>query len=176
MATVLVGACAAAAAPSVAALLPQASPSAEGLPTSPLASVLPSPSASPDPEQVRKAAGTQYLAAAKVSNTASKKLDAKYGQTFTLKQARAYFTAAAKIEGTFLAAIRAIVVPADTATDMHTLIVRTTASQALYVELSKARTLRDVITADYDLRRVARNSSAAANLIRSDLGLAPVPF
>jgi hypothetical protein len=136
----------------------------------------PSPSPSPDPEAVRKAAGTAYLAAAKIANDARKKVDANYPTNLTLKQARSYYAALAKIEGAFLIAIRKIEVPADTAADMHTLIVREAASQALLLELAKASSIGDLNAAAADLRRAGRNATAAANLVRSDLGLPPVKF
>jgi hypothetical protein len=59
---------------------------------------------------------------------------------------------------------------------MHTLVVRETGAQALYLELARAKSISDVIAADNDLSRAARNLTAAANQIRSDLGLPPVKF
>jgi hypothetical protein len=140
-----------------------------------IASAGASPSSTPDQEAIRKTAASAYAAAAKATNAAETKLDKKYPSSMSLRQAHAYYAALAKIDGTFIVAIRKIAVPVDTAADMHTLIVRETAAQAIFLEASKARA-SDLTAMANDLTKAARNASAAANQIRSDLGLPPVQY
>jgi hypothetical protein len=135
----------------------------------------PSPSPTPDPEAIRKTAATAYLAVAKAANKAGDALDKKYKTFGTVKRARAYFKAAAKIEGDFIAGVKNLVVPADTSGDLHALVVKDTALQSLYIEGSAAKSWASVYSVSTAAQKASRAASAAANLIRSDLGLPPVP-
>lgn len=132
------------------------------------------PVPSVDPEVLRKTAAAAYKAAADKANAARLAIDKKYPMDMTLKQARSYFAALAKVEGSFVVALKKIIVPPDTASDLKTLIVRVNAVQSLYVEMSRARSIADVNGATADLTRVNRQASAAANQLRSDLSLPPV--
>ena len=135
---------------------------------------LPTAVATPDPEAVRKTAAATYLAAAEASNTASKALAAKYKTFGTLARARAYYKANAKIIGTFVARVRNVTVPADTAADFHSMTAKWLAVQSANVEASGAKswsTLDSAGTAELIAWRLA---TAASNLVRSDVGLPPV--
>lgn len=140
----------------------------------PAPTAAPTPSSTPDPEAVRKAAGAAYLVAAESSNKAFAALDKKY-QTFdTLKRARAYYKAAAKIDGGFILKLKMITVPADTAADVHSLIAKTAATQALEIEGSGVKSWTDLASVIAAVKKADRATTAAANLVRSDLGLPPV--
>jgi len=138
---------------------------------------VPSPTAdpTPDPEALRTTAAAQYLAAATKANKANKALNRKFPKTFkSLKQARRYWRASAKIEGTFIAKIRIIQVPPDTAADMRKLIARVAASQAIELEAAHAKSWLSLSRTDAAMDKIFRRHTAAANLVRSDLGLPPV--
>lgn len=165
--------------PSVAiaseAAVPTTQAATAGPTTSPTATPEPTPSPTADPEAIRAEAAKAYLAAAAVTNKASKKLDAKYKTFKSLKQARDYYRAAAKIDGTFIAALKKMTVPDDTKADLHSLIAKTAAAQALEIEGSAVKSWAAQGSVAASLTRAARAASAAANLIRSDLGLPPIP-
>ena len=135
---------------------------------------VPTPSPTPDPEAVRKTAAAAYLAAAESANKAYKALLSKYKTFDTLTRARAYYKAVAKIDGEFIAKVKKILVPADTAADLHALIAKDAASQALEIEGSGAQSWTEVDSVIAALEKADRASTAAANLIRSDLGLPPI--
>jgi hypothetical protein len=139
--------------------------------TSPLTS--PDPLSSLDPEAVRKDAAAAYLVAANRSNADQKALNKKFPANMSLKQAHAYYKAWALISGRFIAAIKKIVVPADTAADMHALIARVASTQASQIEMSTVKSA-DYETAGKVLAARGRAWTAAANLIRVDLGLPAV--
>jgi hypothetical protein len=128
----------------------------------------------PDPEVVRKAAAAAYLSAAEKGNKARKALNKKYKTFKTLKQARAYYKASAKIEGSFIAAVKALKVPADTAGDLHTMVAKWAAVQALEVEASGVKSWSHQESVDAAIVKAERIASGASNLIRADLGLPPV--
>lgn len=138
-----------------------------------LPSSLPS-SATPDPEAVRKAAAAAYAAAAAKYNKDLNAL-AKKCKTFeSLKMARNCYASAAKINGAYVTALKGIQVPADTASDLHALVAKVTAVQAVLIEGSKARSWAAFDSAGTPYVKADRAASAAANLVRSDLGLPPV--
>jgi hypothetical protein len=120
-------------------------------------------------------AATAYLAAANPYKKAINALAAKYKTFGTLARARAYYKAAAALEGRFVASMKLITVPADTTGDFHTLIIRITALQALDIEGSGVKSWAAVSSLQSDLLKAERAAAAVANLIRSDLGLPPVP-
>jgi hypothetical protein len=142
----------------------------------PLPSTTPAPTASPDPEAVRVAAAKAYLAAAETSNRANKALNKKYPKLSTLARVHAYYKASAKIDATFIGAIKRIVVPADTAGDLHSLVARMATVQADDLEAAAARTWLQVLSVDRALAGAVRASNAAANLVRADLNLPPIHF
>jgi hypothetical protein len=107
---------------------------------------------------------------------ARKALDKKYPTFKTLAKARANFKTSAAIEGNFILAIKRIVVPADTAADLHSLIAKEAAGQALDLEAAAARSWLALSRLNSALSRAARSLTSAANLIRSDLNLPPVKF
>jgi hypothetical protein len=136
----------------------------------------PRPSASPDPEAIRKAAASAYLAAAETANSAYKALDKKYPHLTTLARVHAYNKASAKIEGTFILAIKRLVVPADTVGDLHSLVAKATSVQALDLEAAVTRTYADALRLEPSQIAAGRAYTASANLVRSDLNLPPVHF
>lgn len=150
------------------------------LPTLATAAVEASPSLAastaptPDSEAVRKAAAAAYLKAAETSNKAGAALAAKYKTFANLSKARSYYRAYAAIDGAFVKALKKIAVPTDTKADMHSLIAKVAADQALAVEGSGVKSWTEQESLDAALVKAARVSSAAANLVRSDLGLPPV--
>ena len=132
-----------------------------------------SPSAGGD--QVVAAAATAYAAAANTAKVANAALAAQYSGTLTLALGRAYYRAAADIDGTFLASVRAITFPPAAAADAAALINRVTADEALDVQGSTA-----VTAAGMALVKSARPAdlaavAAAGDRIRADLGLPAAP-
>ncbi len=121
-------------------------------------------------------AAAQYKSAASKWTKASKALAKKYKTFGTLKRAKAYYKALSKLDGTFLADIKAIVVPADTAGDMHDLVRKTAADQALELIAAHSTSWPDLDRTYKSLTKSWERSTAAANLLRSDLGLPPVQF
>lgn len=156
---------------------PSTSPSPASSPSPvPTPTAAPTPSPTPDPAAVRKAAGAAYLVAAASYNKTNVALGVKYKTFGTLARARAYYAAAAKNEGAFMANVKKITVPADTASDLHSLIAKNAAEQALDIEGSGATSWTDVTSVADAIQKADRASVAAANLVRSDLGLPPVPI
>ena len=147
---------------------------ATGTPTP--SALVPTPSPSPNPEVVRAAAAKAYLSAANLANKAQAANLKKYPTFGTLAKSRAYYKADEKIVGKFIAAIKAITFPADMAGDVHTLISREAAFQALDAEGAAAKTWTQVYSVDASEKTAGRAATAAANLIRVDLGLPPVKF
>ena len=181
LAAILVGACDAAITPSqqpasVIATPPPAAGASLAPGASPGASSVPEATPAPDPEAVRKAAAAAYLAAAKKSTKATDRLAKRYKVFRTLKRARAYYRQEAKLSGEFIHDIKGIAVPADTAADLHDLVRRWTADQALELEGSVARSWAEIDDVQAATRKSYRKSTAAANLLRADLGLPPVKF
>jgi hypothetical protein len=178
----VVGACSTAAthAPSVgsASLAPSALAPSAPASSAPLMSAAPTlaatPTPTPDPAAVKAAAAKAYLTVAEVYNRAFKTLDHKYPTLGTLSKFRAYYKAAAKIDGTFIAGVRQITFPADTAGDAHSLVARDTAVQALEIEASGVRSWADADSVNKAILSAGRASTETANLVRSDLGLPPV--
>lgn len=151
---------------------PSSSPPTVGIVGSPA----PVASASLDPEALRKTAGAAYLAAVKASKIEQRAADKKCPSKMTLKQAHACFAAQAKVDGDFVAAIKKLVVPPDTAGDLHTLIVRETALQASDLVMAHAGSIKELNDRTADNRRAGDAATAAANQLRSDLNLPPVQF
>ena len=58
---------------------------------------------------------------------------------------------------------------------MHDLVRQATALQASYIGGSKDKSWADQADSYAEEKKLSRKSSAAANLVRSDLGLPPVP-
>ena len=121
------------------------------------------------------AAAAAYAAAANTAKVANAALAAQYSGTLTLALGRAYYRAAADIDGTFLASVRAITFPPAAAADVSTLLNRVTTDEALDAQGSSAAT-----AAGMALVRAARPAdlaavAAAGNQVRADLGLPPAP-
>lgn len=168
---VLVMACGSAA--TSTAPLPPASQAATAATVQPAVSATPQPT--PGQETIRRIAAAAYLTAAEKANKDANALDKKTPRVLkTLRQARAYYKAAARIEGAFVAAIKAITVPADTAGDLHSLIAKRTAVQALAIEGSGVKSWSAQASVDAALTKALRTAAGASNLLRSDLGLPPV--
>jgi hypothetical protein len=134
----------------------------------------PTASTSPDPETLRKAAGVAYLAAANASQKAQKALSRKYPARMTLAQTRALLAAQAKIDGTFVAALKKLQVPPDTAGDLHTAIVRWNALQAIEILQSRLRSFAELNDQYHAFTNARDAASAASNQLRSDLNLSPI--
>jgi hypothetical protein len=141
----------------------------------PTATPIPTPTATPDPETLRKAAGTAYLAAAKAINKGFNALNKKYPTFKTLKIARAYYKAAAVLDGAFLAALKKITFPPDTVADAKALIRAIAGDQAIAIEGSAVKSWSQLASVAKTAEQRSRVGSAAANLVRSDLNLPPVP-
>jgi hypothetical protein len=122
-------------------------------------SAVSAPSPTPDPEVVRKTAGTAYLAAAGTYNKATNALEKKYPTFTSLARARAFYRGLATIQGAFIVAIKKIVVPADTAGDLHSLVARSAADQALAIEGSAGSSWSRVDSVISSLERSTRTSS-----------------
>ena len=111
--------------------VPPAAPTLE-----PTATPAPTPSPTADPEAVRALAAEQYLAAATKANKATKALNKRYPKTFpTLKMAKRYWRAYAKIDRVFLDDIKGIVVPEDTEADMRDLLRKVSACYTIELEM-----------------------------------------
>lgn len=151
-------------------------PSSVPSPPPSLAASIATPTARPTvaPEVIRKAAATAYVAAAETFNKALKALDKKYVSFGTYARARAYYKADSKLRAVFIGALKLLAVPSDTAGDLHALIAKETAVQALEIEGSAVKTNADLVSVEKALVSAQRAGTAAANLIRSDLGLPPV--
>jgi len=121
------------------------------------------------------AAASAYLAAADMAKASNLALAAQYTGSLSLAQGRAYYRAAADIDGTFLAAVRAITFPPAAAADAASLVNRVTADQALDVQGSTVVTAAGMGLVEKarpaDLAAVA----AAGNQLRADLGLPAAP-
>jgi hypothetical protein len=156
--------------PAIAAASPSPSVVSTG---SPQPSASPSEPASQD--QIRYVASRAYIQAANVSNRAGAALNKKYPTFTSIARARAFYKAAAGIEGTFIKGIRGLICPTDTVSDAHAFVARLAAVQALYIEGSVAKTVSDLVSVSNALTGADRAASAAANLLRGDLGLPPVP-
>jgi hypothetical protein len=143
----------------------------------PTATPAPTPSPTADPEAVRALAAKQYRAAATKSNRASKALNKRYPKTFpTLKMAKRYWRAYAKIDRVFLDEIKGIVVPEDTKADMRDLLRKVSACYTIELEMAAARSNAELLSARRAADPIFRRQTAAANLVRADLGLPPVKF
>jgi hypothetical protein len=163
----------------LALVLPSAAPVASVVPAgsaAATASQAPSLSATPDQQTIRKAAAAAYLAAAKRYNTATKALERKYPTFKNLTAARTYYRVSGRLEAAFIKAMKAITFPTDTASDAHALIRAETAIQALEAEGASVHSWSDVASVEAAMTKAGRNSSAAANLVRSDLNLPPIKY
>jgi hypothetical protein len=162
--------------PTASASAPSSSSSsaAASLATPGGSSIVASPAPSLTQDQIRAAASKAYVAAAQKANKDGNALAKKYPSFKTLAVARAYYKAAAAQTATFLKSIRKIIWPADTAADGHSLIAKSSAVQALELAASHATSWARLDEVSGDLRAAYRQATAAANLIRGDLGLKPV--
>ena len=135
----------------------------------------PSPSQTPNPEAVRKTAADAYLAAAETANKAFKALNKKYKTIATLKVARAYQKAAAKIDGASRKdeADHLPQFPDDTKGDVHSMLAKWLEVQSLEIEASGVKSWGALLSVEKALLSAGRKSTAASNLVRSDLGLRP---
>lgn len=165
---------------------PTASPVADTVPSSSpgltataeptvAATPLPTPAATLDPEAVRKAAGAAYLAAVAPYNKAIKTLYRENRNKTSLKASRTYCTKLADSERTWLLALQKIVVPADTTADVKALIRLSAADEAHLRSCAKSRSFADWNTAWDRAEKAFSKAVEAANLVRLDLGLPPVP-
>ncbi len=101
-------------------------------------------------------------------------LDKKYPGFLSLKRFHAYYKALAAGEGSFIAAVKRIEFPPDTVADVKDLIRKDAATWASEIELSRVRQA-NLNDAQKVFATRARQGSAAANLVRIDLGLPPIP-
>ena len=95
----------------------------------PSASAAPQPTPTPDPEAVRKVAAAQLLAASGASSEAWQALTAKHHRSAQ---------AEAEIRGQWVADLKKLEVPADTAADLHDLIRLVIKVDALNIERADA--------------------------------------
>jgi hypothetical protein len=127
-----------------------------------------------DPDAVRRAAAIAYVDAADAARKRAVAAARLYRPQRTLRAARTYCRSRAEILGDLIAAIRAIEVPRDAAQDLHRLIIRHTATQSLYIEASAIKSRRALESVTKALVKAERVWKAAANPVRSDVGLPPV--
>jgi hypothetical protein len=154
--------------PTAAALAPTPTPVAT--PTA-----VPTPSPTPDPEAVRKVAGAAYLATVKVSNKAGDDLAKQYKNRTSFLSWKHWCSKAAKITRTEMLALKAITYPADTAADAKALIRFDAAEEANLRSCAKAKSWAG-LAGDIKLFDKAGNKGhEAANLVRLNLNLPPVP-
>jgi hypothetical protein len=135
----------------------------------------PTPMPTPNPEALRVAAAAAYKTAAATVNAGFKALHNKYPKFTSLTVARAYWKGAVKLEGAFIAAVKKIAWPPDTAGDAHTLLVRETSTQEIEIEGTVVKSWAQQTNVQSAWNKATRLASAAANQVRSDLGLPPVP-
>lgn len=149
------------------------SPASSGNPV-PSGSTGPRPTPEPDPDAGRKAAAAQYLAA----GVAMVKASTALRSPVNAKQTVRYEREAAEIWGQWLAAVEQIRAPADTSVDLQRLIRVVTRRQALQREGADALAIRSMDDW-YRVRRRLRDLEGklldAADRVRSDLGLPPLP-
>ena len=132
----------------------------------PSASAVPQPTASPDPDALRQAAATGFLAA---------------GAAHVHSRTPAYHNEvgrrASELWGQYAAALKQLQVPADTGADLHDLIRAVTRIQAVTAERRSDMVLYRS-DARYQIRyaNVQDEVGAAAGRVRTDLGLPLLPF
>ena len=154
----------------------QATATTTVVPPTPAPTSSPTPSPTLSQDQIRTAAAKAYLAAAAIVNKANDSSYKKYKSKLnTLAGNRAYYKLSATITGTFLKSVRAIVFPTDSAADGHSLIVKNSTLQADELDASVDRTVAAMNTDIKHVNSADDAASAAANLIRGDLGLPPIP-
>jgi hypothetical protein len=140
----------------------------------PSASTAPLPTPAPDPDAGRKAAAAQYLAAGAARHQAIEALRSPVND----KQVARYERKAADIWDKWLAAAKLIQVPAGTSADLQSLIRIVNRYQAVQRGASAAlaaRPMDDWYSARRKLRDLEGKLVDAADRVRSDLGLPPLP-
>ena len=183
LAIILVGCGGSPATPSsaiVADAVPSSAPTVTAVPTArptPTATPtpLPPPTPAPDPEAVRKTAGAAYLAAVAPYNKTIKTLWRQYRHKTSLSANKAYCSKLAANEHTWLLAMQKIVVPADTTADARALIRFAAGAEAHLRACAKAGTSASWLRSWNLARKANDRSFEAANLVRLDLGIAPIP-
>lgn len=170
---IAIGACSPAPGSQPTAQAVQASAASAAAGTSAIQS--PAPLPTPSQDEIRAAAAKAYRTAVIPSNREGKALWAYYKDKTSLKANRAYCTKLAANQRTLLLAMKAIVWPTDTASDAKILIralasddanMRTCAKAGNWAEWNRAWDLHN---------KASARSHEAANLVRLDLGLQPVP-
>lgn len=162
-------------APASPLLAPSSAPSGDKAapPSEPVPTV--APSASLDSAALKTAAGKAYLAVAGRYNKANDALARKYRTFRTLTRARAYYKKSAKLDRAFSDGIRLIVFPPEMSADIKSLLAKNAALESAEIEGSGVRSWADVASVFKAVERTSRSASAAANLVRQDLGLPSVP-
>jgi hypothetical protein len=141
------------------------------------ASVAPaaSPSTPPTQDEIRLVAGKAYLAPVTPANKAFTALWKIYKNKTSLKANRQYCTKLATVMRAELLALQAIEYPEDTTADAKALIRADAASEADLRTCAKASNFTAWNRAMSLADKASDRAHEAANLIRLDLGLPPVP-
>lgn len=147
--------------------------------TAPSRSAAPSssvaPSATPTQDEVRATAANAYRRAVIPLNRTVKALFKKYGNATSLKSLKTFCSKLDVVTRSWIKALQAITWPTDTAADAKTLIRAEASADANLRGCAKA-TGSSSWYASWDLYVKFNNRSIeAANLVRLDLGLNPVP-
>jgi hypothetical protein len=173
---VTVGACGGSA-PSVTAQAP-APPSAALVGPSSSASTAsstPSASAPPTQDELRAAAALAYRKAVVPLNRTSRALWKKYGDTISLKARRTFCSKLDVATRTWIKALQAITWPTDTAADAKALIRAEASADANLRACAKATSSSSAHASWDRFLTFDDRSFEAANLVRLDIGLNPVP-
>ena len=80
------------------------------------------------------------------------------------------------MDGRYVAVVRALAVPPDTKADLHDLVRQWTALQAIHLQAAHVSSWTEFDDMSAATKKAGQKASAAANLLRSDLGLPPVQY
>jgi hypothetical protein len=157
---------------------PPASTAIGGVASGPAASgpsTIATPTATPDQEAIRKATAKAYLAAVGPTNKAYETLATQYKNVTALKPNKMYCAKLAAADHAELVALQAIDWPKDTAADAKALTRNGAAQEAEERTCAKAATVSEWNQAWNLAGKANDRAHEAANLVRLDLKLPPVP-
>jgi hypothetical protein len=148
---------------------------APSLAVAPSTTATPSASVEPTQDEIRAAAARAYRKAVIPYNRTTTRLFKAYGKATTLKAWRTYCSKLDVATRTFIKAMQGITWPTDTASDAKALIRADAAADANLRSCAKARTAANWQRAWNLYVKATDRAHEAANLVRLDLGLQPVP-
>jgi hypothetical protein len=138
-------------------------------------SASPSSAATLDPAALKAAAAKAYLTIAATYNKAidaANKVCAKVSNNASARSCGAHSAAA---ELAFYTAVNALVFPPDAVADQRALVRGSSAEYVYFRQMAVAKTAADFNAAERRASQAANTSAVAANTVRLDLGLPPVP-